>query len=91
MGELLLERPETGTLDCEYSLLIGTRDVGRFACESYGVRVRNKETGESLSCPDLTLSASEIDDFLERLVRSGVTPTGLADVAAAWQWEHGRT
>ena len=88
MRELLLEDRaiETGqrTLKCRYSILVGEVPVGSFSCESYGVKIEEKTTGETVELPDLTLSTRRIDELMELLMRNGVTPSGLEDVIADW-------
>lgn len=88
MREMLLDtKPVEGEqrkLRCRYLLTIGEKQVGRFACEAYGVKIVDELTGESITVPDLTVSASRIDELLELLIRNEVTPAGLEDVLADW-------
>lgn len=88
MRELLMDTKtvegEEKALRCRYMVLVGEKQVGNFACEAYGVKVVDEETGESAAIPDLTVSAQRIDQLMEQLVKGGVTPTGLADVVADW-------
>lgn len=88
MRELLLENREIvggqKTLRCKYSILVGELPVGDFFCESYGVKIEEEQTGATAQFPDLTVSAQRIDELMEILIRSGVTPAGLADVIADW-------
>ena len=88
MREMLLDtRPvegERGRLRCRYLLTVGEKQIGSFACEAYGVKIEDELTGESVSVPDLTVSAARIDELLERLIRNEVTPAGLEDVLADW-------
>lgn len=67
----------------DYSILIGEMDVGRFSCESYGVKVAQRG-GPAASAPDVTCSAQRIDELSTLLLRNGVTPTTLADVVQDW-------
>lgn len=88
MRELFLETVEladqTGTVRrYDYSILIGEMDVGPYACESYGVRI-SEQGGGQVSVPNITCSASRIDELSGLLVRNGVTPTALRDVVLDW-------
>lgn len=88
MRELFLETVEladqTGTVRrYDYSILIGEMDVGPYACESYGVRISEQGGGQA-SVPNITCSASRIDELSGLLVRNGVTPTALRDVVLDW-------
>ena len=67
----------------DYSILIGEMDVGRFSCESYGVKVAQRD-GPAASVPNITCSAQRIDELSNLLLRHGVTPTSLADVVQDW-------
>ncbi len=69
-----------------YYVLIGEMMVaGGFACESYGVKIVDVgNPGETVSVPDITVSASRIDELMELLTRNSVTPTGLRDVVSDW-------
>lgn len=67
----------------DYSILIGEMDVGSYACESYGVKVA-EQGGETAQAPDVTCSASRIDELCELLLRNAVTPTALQDVLSDW-------
>ena len=71
-------------------LFVGTRTVPgedgqthRFACESYGVKVR-EAGGETAAIPDLTVDTRRIDALLELLTRNTVGPAGLRDVVDDW-------
>ena len=88
MRELFLETVEladqTGTVRrYDYSILIGEMDVGPYACESYGVRISEQGGGQA-SVPNITCSASRIDELSGLLARNGVTPTALRDVVLDW-------
>ena len=67
----------------DYSILIGEMDVGRFSCESYGVKVAQRG-GDAASVPNVTCSAQRIDELSDLLLRHGVTPATLADVVQDW-------
>lgn len=88
MRELFLETvaltDQTGCVHrYDYSILIGEMDLGSYACESYGVKV--SEQGGGQACvPNITCSASRIDELSGLLVRNGVTPAALNDVLSDW-------
>ena len=68
----------------EYYVLIGQMEVGgRFACESYGVKVR-EAGGETAVIPDLTINTERIDSLMELLTRNTVGPAGVRDVVDDW-------
>ncbi len=67
----------------DYSILIGEMDVGRYSCESYGVKVAEQGGGQAC-VENITCSASRIDELSELLVRNAVTPAALEDVVADW-------
>ena len=67
----------------DYSILIDEMDVGPFSCESYGIRVAEKDGAEA-SAPNITCSAARIDELSELLLKNGVTPTTFHDVLADW-------
>ena len=67
----------------DYSILIGEMDVGSYACESYGVKI-SEQGGEQACVPNITCSASRIDDLSDLLVRNSVTPAALNDVLSDW-------
>ena len=68
----------------DYAVLIGEMRVsGGFACESYGVRVRERG-GVCCDVPDITISAQRIDELMELLVDGTVTPCALRDVVDDW-------
>lgn len=88
MRELFLETVEltdqTGAIRrYDYSILIGEMDVGPYACESYGIRISEQGGGQA-SVPNITCSASRIDELSGLLVRNGVTPAALRDVVLDW-------
>ena len=66
-----------------YTLLCDEAETaGLMGCEFYGVKV---EMGaETASRPRLTASRSSVGALLDKLVRGGVTPTGLSDVVDDW-------
>ena len=67
-----------------YSILIDEMDVGPFACESYGVKIREEGTGQTAVAPHVTTSIPRIDELMDLLTRNTVTPAGLGDVLADW-------
>ncbi len=88
MRELFLETVEltdpAGTVRrFDYSILIGEMDVGRYSCESYGVKVAEQGGGQSC-VENITCSASRIDELSGLLVRNVVTPATLEDVVSDW-------
>ena len=88
MRELFLETVELADQNgavrrYDYSILIGEMDVGPYACESYGVKISEQGGGQA-SVPNITCSASRIDELSGLLVRNGVTPTALRDVVLDW-------
>ena len=66
-----------------YALLIDLIESGSFACEDYGLRIR-EENGVSSAIPSITTSAIRIDELMTLLVEQKVGPTTLADVVADW-------
>lgn len=88
MKELLLGshcvEGEATSLTCRYIIMVGEKRVGSFCCETYGVKIVNEDTGECAEFPDLTVSASRMNELMELLTRNGVTPAGLGDVIEDW-------
>ena len=79
------EKDETGTqLRFDYYILIGEMDVGRFFCESYGVKVAQRGTDRECAVPDVTTSVARIDSLMELLMENGVTPINLPEVLQDW-------
>lgn len=66
-----------------YCLLIDQIEAGCFACEDYGVRIR-EEGGSEASLSGITSSAMRIDELLTLLVEHKVGPAALKDVVADW-------
>lgn len=88
MRELFLETlelpDEAGVIHrYDYSILIDEMDVGPYSCESYGIRVSERDGAEA-SVPHVTCSAARIDELSGLVVRNGVTPTTLHDVLSDW-------
>lgn len=69
-----------------YYVLIGEMMVADgFACESYGAKIVDVDNPEeTVSVPDITVSASRIDELMELLTRNSVSPIGLKDVVSDW-------
>jgi hypothetical protein len=69
-----------------YYVLIGEMQVSEgFACESYGVKIVEADhPDEAVSIPNITVSASRIDELMELLTRNSVAPAGLSDTVADW-------
>lgn len=67
----------------DYLIVIDEMDVGRFSCESYGIKVV-EQGGETASVPHVTCSAARIDELSELVLRGGVTPAALEDVVRDW-------
>ena len=68
----------------DYFVVVGEMEVGgRFACESYGVKVA-EPGGDTATIPNLTVSVSRIDALMDLLVRNSVGPTGVGDVVQDW-------
>lgn len=78
-------RDENGAIHTyDYSVLVGEMAVAQgFACESYGVRIR-EHGGECGEIADITVNASRIDELMDLLVRNTVTPCTLNDVVSDW-------
>ena len=68
----------------DYTILIDEMDAGPFFCESYGLQVREKGSGEICAVPHITTSISRIDELCELVLAGGVTPLTLADVVSDW-------
>ncbi len=70
--------------DYEYAILVDQVEVGAFSCESYGVSIVNRRTGERADVPNITVSVPRIDELVEKLVRCQVSPVHLRDVVDDW-------
>ncbi len=89
MRELFLERrsieDEQGRRRVyDYDIIIDEMDVGPFACESYGLQIREQESGAVCMIPHITTSISRIDELCELVLAGGVTPLTLEDVVNDW-------
>ena len=68
----------------DYSILVDEVAVGGFACESYGIQVTSRRTGERSAVPNITVSVPRIDALAELLIRNQVSPIHLRDVVEDW-------
>ena len=68
----------------DYYVLIGEIDAGDFFCESYGIKIAQRNAANACSIENITTSAARIDSLLELLLAHRVTPCGLGDVIADW-------
>ncbi len=68
----------------DYSILVNEVDAGAFFCESYGAKVSCRLTGERAEIPDITVSATRIDELMDLLVHGQVGPLHLRDVVDDW-------
>ena len=70
-------------LTCTYWILI--RDIpAPVSCESYGIRIRVQQTGETEDVPDVTVLPERITALAQLLVRGTVTPCALREVIEDW-------
>lgn len=90
MRELYIGRTEeTGeegpTYRFDYYILVDQLEfkAGLF-CESYGIKVISPDTQEAEVIPNITVSASRIDQLAELMMRNGVTPATARDVVLDW-------
>ena len=89
MRELLVEsRPVPdgwgGIRVLEYSILIEEKRDGSFLCESYGVRIAERGSGNQSAVRDVTCRAARIDELVDLLARNEVRPGHLLDVVMDW-------
>lgn len=68
----------------DYAILVDEVTVGSFACESYGVQITTRSTGERSAVPNITVSIPRIDQLAELLIRNQVSPIHLRDVIDDW-------
>lgn len=64
----------------DYTILVGEQDTGPFFCESYGVKIAERERDNASAVLDLTTSVARIDEIMELLLEQSVSPNHLADV-----------
>lgn len=63
-----------------YGLLVEDIEADGFHCESYGILVRDPDTGEEAAVRHITVSGSEALALLNTVARSAVSPVTLKDV-----------
>lgn len=68
-------------LHLDYSILV---EETAEDLEYYGTQITERESGASVRCPRITMSAQRIHEFIELLIRGTVTPTGMMDVVSDW-------
>ena len=68
---------------CTYHMLISESSVP-FSCESYGVSVTLKQTGETVCIPDITVNAPRIEQLIALLHRNTALPCTIADIVDDW-------
>lgn len=68
----------------DYAILVDEVSAGNFLCESYGVRITSRTSGERSEVPNITISTSRIDELMDLLVRNQVSPIHLRDVVDDW-------
>lgn len=68
----------------DYTILIGERDTGPFFCESYGVKIAERGSGNLSVIPDVTTRVGRIDELVTLLIRNTVLPGHLLDVVMDW-------
>ena len=68
----------------DYVILIGDRDTGPFFCESYGVKIAERGSGNLSMIPDVTTHVGRIDELMSLLIRGEVLPGHLLDVVMDW-------
>ena len=89
MRELLVDivdlRDESGREHrYEYHIVIDEMNVGQFTCESYGLCVRDRESGDACTVANITCSIPRIDELCALAIRGEVTPATLRDVVEDW-------
>lgn len=68
----------------DYCILVDQVELGSFSCESYGVAVISRRTGERCEVANVTVSIPRIDELMELLVRNQVGPIHLRNVIEDW-------
>lgn len=76
------ERGQTRIFD--YAILIGDRDTGPFFCESYGIKIAERDSTNLSIVPDVTTQIGRIDELVTLLIRNEVLPGHLLDVVMDW-------
>lgn len=64
----------------QYALLVEDIEVDGFHCESYGIMVREAESGEEAAVRHITVNGSEALALLNAVARLAVSPVTLKDV-----------
>ncbi len=82
------EDAEGETLRCDYYILVDQMYTSDGEVENYGVKVTSHDrpgrAGETVSIPNLTVSAARIDALAALLARNFVTPVAARDVVCDW-------
>ncbi len=68
-------------LALQYSILVEETTNG---LEYYGIKITEESTSDSAFAFCLTIYVHKIYDFINRLAKNTVTPTGLIDVVDDW-------
>lgn len=68
----------------DYHIIIDEMDVGPFSCESYGLQIEERGSGQVCGIPHITTSISRIDELCELALACEVTPLTLEDVVNDW-------
>lgn len=63
-----------------YALLVDDIEVDGFHCESYGLMVRDVDTGEETAVRHITVNSAQALALLSRVARLAVSPVALRDV-----------
>lgn len=84
LKSIAVEDGQGGTHTFDYAVIVNEMDVGAFACESYGLQIRERESGTVSRVPHITTSVSRIDALCERVLAGAVTPLSLEDVVRDW-------
>lgn len=71
---------ETRPKRWHYALLIEDIELDGFQCESYGLCVRDLETGEETTARHITVNGPEALAVLDAVARLEVSPVTLRDV-----------
>ena len=83
IGQVEQSTSSGGRMTCLYQILV--RDVPPpVCCESYGIRITDKDSGESEEGPDITIFPEDIQVLAQMLLQGGVTPCTLRDVVEDW-------
>lgn len=83
LGEQTLRTEQGRSFTCEYRVQV-QETAGRIFCESYGISITLRETGEQETVTDITVNGERIQELGELLLRNGVTPCTLRDVINDW-------